>query len=130
MVTKGLKRFESRRTGYFIINSSVITTATPLARPRKAKWFQMHHEHCFILNSKIFKSILIGDSLMAGLNRYCKIWNNFVKPIDVLNCDIGGDKVQNVLWQVQNLPIFFFLKKYCHFLWYQQFTLEFSRGYS
>ena len=67
---------------------------------------------------------------MARLNRYCKIWNNFVKPIDVLNCDIGGDKVQNVLWQVQNLPIFFFLKKYCHFLWYQQFTLEFSRGYS
>ena len=69
METKDLKQFESRRTGYFNINSSVITTAIPLARPRKAKWFQMYHEHCFILNSKIFKSILIGDSLMAGLNR-------------------------------------------------------------
>ena len=42
---------------------------------------------------------------MAGLHRYYKIWNNFFKPIDALNCGIGGDKVQNVLWQVQNLPI-------------------------
>ena len=130
MATKGLKRFECRRTGYFNINSSVITTAIPLARPRKARWFQIHHEDCFILNSKIFKSILIADSLMAGLNRYCMIWNNFFKPIEVLNCDIRGDKVQNVLWQVQNLPIFFFLKKCHHFLWYQQFKLGFSRGYS
>ena len=130
MATKGLKRFECRRTGYFNINSSVITTAIPLARPRKARSFQIHHEDCFILNGKIFKSILIGDSLMAGLNRYCKIWNNFFKPIEVLNCDIRGDKVQNVLWQVQNLPIFLFLKKCHHFLWYQQFKLGFSRGYS
>ena len=77
----------------------------PLARPFKAKWFQMHREHCFLLNSKSFKSILIGDSLMAELHRYSKIWNNFFKPIDALNCDIGGNKVQNVLWRVQNLPI-------------------------
>ena len=42
---------------------------------------------------------------MAGLHRYYKIWNNFFKPIDALYCGIGGDKVQNVLWRVQNLPI-------------------------
>ena len=80
-------------------------TTIPLACPLKAKWFQMHREHCFLLNSKSFKSILIGDSFMAGLHRYSKIWNNFFKPIDSLNCDIGGDKVQNALWRVQNLPM-------------------------
>ena len=58
------------------------------------------------LNSKSFKSILIWNSLIAGLNRYCKIWSNFFKPIDALNSDIGMDKRQNVLWWVQNLPIF------------------------
>ena len=73
-------------------------TTIPLARPLKAKWFQVHREHCFALNSKSFKSILIGDSLIAGLYRYYKIWNNFFKPIDALRCGIGGDKVQNVLW--------------------------------
>ena len=80
-------------------------TTIPLARPLKTKWLQMHCKHCFLLNSSSFKSILTGDSLMAGLYCYCKIWNNFFKPIDALNCGIGGDKVQNVLWRVQNLPI-------------------------
>ena len=68
-------------------------TTIPLARPLKAKWFQMHWEDCFLLNSKSFNSILIGEFLMAGLHHYCKIWNNFFKPIDALNCGIGGDKV-------------------------------------
>ena len=45
------------------------------------------------------------DSSMAGLHRYYKIWNNFFQPVDALNCGIGGDKVQNVLWRVQNLLI-------------------------
>ena len=80
-------------------------TTIPLARPLKAKWFQMHREHCFLLNSKSFKSVVIRDSLMAELHRYYKIWNNFFKPTDALNCGIGGEKVQNVLWRVQNLPI-------------------------
>ena len=69
----------------------------PLARSLKAKWFQMYREHCFALNSKSFKSILIGDPLIAGFHRYYKIWNNFFKPIDALNCGKGGDKMQNVL---------------------------------
>ena len=85
-------------------------TTIPLARPVKAKWFQMHREHCFLLNSKSFKSIVIRDSLMAELHRYYKIWNNFFKPTDALNCGIGGENVQKVLWRVQNLPISFSLK--------------------
>ena len=79
-------------------------TTIPLARPLKAKWFQIHREDCFVWNSKSFKSILIGDCLIAAY-RYYKIWNNFFKPIDTLNCGIGGDKVQKVLWREQNLPI-------------------------
>ena len=105
IATKGFKRFEYGTTGYFNIKLSVIMATIPLALPLKAKWFQMHREHCFHLNSKSFKSILIGDSLMAELHRYSKIWNNFFKPIDALNCGIGGDKVQNVLRRVQNLSI-------------------------
>ena len=80
-------------------------TTIPLARPLKAKWFQVHREYRFLLNSKSFKSILIGDSLMAGLHRYYKIWNNFFKAIDALNRGLGGDKVQSVLWRVQNFTI-------------------------
>ena len=93
IATEGFKRFKYRTTVYFNINLSVIMTTIPLALPLKAKWFQIHREHCFLLNSKSFKFILIRDSLMDGLHRYCKIWNNFFKPIDALNCGIGGNKV-------------------------------------
>ena len=64
----------------------------------------------FCLKQQEFKSILNGDSLIAGLNRYCKIRNNFFKPIDALNCGIGEDKEQIVLWQTQTLPIYSSLK--------------------
>ena len=56
-------------------------TTINLAGPLKAKWFQMHCGHYFVLNSKSFKSILFGDSIIAGLSHYCKIWNNFFKPM-------------------------------------------------
>ena len=40
---------------------------------------------------------------MARLSRYQNIWNrNF--SFNTLNCGIGGDKVQNVLWQAHILP--------------------------
>ena len=127
LATEGFRRFAYGTTDYFNINLSVIMTTIPLARPLKAKWFQMNREHCFLLNSKSFKSILIGDSLMAGLHRYSKIWNNFFKPIDALNCGIGGDKVQNVLWRVQNLPISSSLKNAVILCGTN--NLGFSRGY-
>ena len=105
IATEGIKRFEYRTTGYLNNNLLVIITTILLACPLKAKWFQMHCKHCLVLNNKSFKSILIGHYLVAGLHRYYKIWNNFFKPIDALNCGIGGGKVQSVLWRLQNLPI-------------------------
>ena len=29
-----------------------------------------------------------------------------MKPINVLNCDIKGDRIQQVLWRALNLPVF------------------------
>ena len=92
----------------------------------------MHSECCFALDSKSFKSILIGDSLIAGLHPYCKIWSNFFKPIDALNCSIWGDKVQNVLLHVQYLPIYSSLKNavilYVTNNWHQNFAVDIADG--
>ena len=104
-------------------------TTIPLARPLKAKWFQVHREYRFLLNSKSFKSILIGDSLMAGLHRYYKIWNNFFKVMDALNCGIGGDKVQSVLWRVQNFTISSTLKNAVILCGTRNLQQRFCRGY-
>ena len=70
----------------------------------------MNRNNYFVLNNKSFNSILIGESLIAGLHSYYMIWNNFFKPIDALNCGIREEEGQNVLWRLQKLPISSFLK--------------------
>ena len=40
------------------------------------------------------------------LNKYKNIWEKFLKPINVLNCDVKGDRIQQVLWRALNLPVF------------------------
>ena len=51
-----------------------------------------------------YSTLLIGDSIIAGLSRYSNIWNRYCKPSNAINCGIGGDRVQNILWRCQNLP--------------------------
>ena len=49
---------------------------------------------------------LIGDSLIAGLARYTKVWNKFFKHLNAFNCGIGGHRVQHVLWWAHDLCCF------------------------
>ena len=50
-------------------------------RPGYFNWMNIHLKHCSRLNTKGFDTILIGDSLMVGLNHYSKVWYNFFKPL-------------------------------------------------
>ena len=43
------------------------------------------------------------DLLVAGLSQYQNIWNRNYS-FNTLNCGIGDDKVQNILWPAHNLP--------------------------
>ena len=49
--------------------------------------------------------------MAAGLRCYQNIWAKFLQPLRVLNCGIGGDKVQQVLWRSHNLPVVKSIKK-------------------
>ena len=72
-------------------------TTIPSARFSKPNWLELHLKHCSFLTNGKYATILIRDSIVAGLSRDQNIWNgNF--SFDTLNCGIGGDKVQNVLW--------------------------------
>ena len=77
-------------------------TAIPTARQSKTNWMNTHLKHCSRLNNKSFNTILIGDSLIAGLTRYNKVWN-FSKPFNDFNCGIRGDRVEHVLWRAYDL---------------------------
>ena len=49
-------------------------------------------------------TLLIGDSMTAGLSRYSNNWNRYFKPLNAINCGIGGNRVQNILRRCQHLP--------------------------
>ena len=51
-----------------------------------------------------YTTLLIGDSIIAGLSGYSNIWTRYFKPLYAINCGIGGDRVENVLWRCRNLP--------------------------
>ena len=48
--------------------------------------------------------MLTGDSSIVGLSHYPNIWRRYFKPLNVINCGIGRDRIQNVLWRSNNLP--------------------------
>ena len=73
-------------------------------------WLNFHHNHCSKLAKNTFEIMLIGDSIEAGLSRYQNVWDKFLKPLKALNCDVGGDRIQHVLWHVLNLPVISNLK--------------------
>lgn len=44
---------------------------------------------------------MIGASIIQLIQCY-PIWNDKFKPLNCLNFGICGDKIQNVLWRIQN----------------------------
>ena len=55
--------------------------------------------------------MIIGDSIAAGLSHYQNVRAKFLQPLRALNCGIGGDKVEHVLWHSHNLPVVKSIKK-------------------
>ena len=80
-------------------------TTIPSTRFSKTNWLNFHRRHFSSLITNRFKKVIIGGSIAAGRNRYRSVWTKYLEPIKTLNCGIGGDRVQNVLWQAQNLPV-------------------------
>ena len=62
-----------------------------------------HKNHIHQLTYTHFDTIIIGDSIAAGLSRYSNVWETFFK--ESLNLGIGGDRTQHILWRVERLPV-------------------------
>ena len=79
-------------------------TTIPTERFNKLNWFKPHNHHCTVAEKSNATTLLIGDSIVAGLSRYPNVWKKYFLRNSV-NFGIGGDRVENVLWRSQNLPI-------------------------
>ena len=82
----------------------------PTERFNKSNWIEYHRNHCFMIENAKPNTLLLGDSIVAGLSRYPNVWNEYFAPINALNLGIGGDRVENVLWRAIDLPLPSFVK--------------------
>ena len=71
----------------------------------KSGWYVDHDNDVEITNTSTAGILVIGDSLVKGLERYPKIWNRYFESMNSLNFSIRGDRTENVLWRVENTNI-------------------------
>ena len=71
-------------------------TTIPTERFNKLNWFRLHNHHCTVTEKSNATTLLIGDSIVAGLSRYPNVWKKYFLRYSV-NFGIGGDRVENVL---------------------------------
>ena len=62
------------------------------------------NQAALIKSSKKVSAVLLWDSITAGFLRYPNTWYKFFDE-NTMNCGIGNDKVQNILWGVENVPL-------------------------
>ena len=49
-------------------------TTIPTERFNKLNWFKLHNHHCTVAKKSNATTLLIGDSIVAGLSRYANVW--------------------------------------------------------
>ena len=64
---------------------------------KKSDCLECYRYH-YLLKKQFTNTLLLGDSIIAGLLRYLKVWQRYFSPLKELNSGIGGDRVENVLW--------------------------------
>ena len=75
----------------------------PVPRNGKLGWYEKFKQHNFLLQESPAKVILIGDSLISNLSRYPDVWKNFFSIHNMLDFGTQSDKIQNILWRMNNL---------------------------
>ena len=71
----------------------------------KSNWIEYHRNHSSMIKDTKPDTLLLGDSIVAGLSRYPNIWNEYFAPINGLNVGNGGDRIENALWRAIDLPL-------------------------
>ena len=68
----------------------------------KIGWIEMHYHQKELLRKSYASVMVIGDWIVAGLRRYPMVWRNFILQYKTVNLGIGGDRIENVLWRIND----------------------------
>ena len=69
----------------------------------KPGWCDLPSQHNILLHRACPKLMLCGDSIISGLSRYDNVWRKYFSKS--VNVGSRGDKVENVLWRIQETVI-------------------------
>ena len=74
-------------------------TSVPSKRINNNNWLKIHYNH---VKHDNINSIIIPDSIVAGLTRCNDVWKNLFGS-GFINLGIYGDRVEHVLWRVRDI---------------------------
>ena len=77
----------------------------PTFRDNKPRWYGLHRKSVNKMIRQQARVAILGDSIVDGLARYPAVWNDHLKPFNTVNCGIGGDSIQHLLWRVGHLSL-------------------------
>ena len=70
----------------------------------KRGWYETFKNHAYLaINLLKCRVLLIGESIIANFSKLSSIFDKLFSKFHPLNVGIGGDKIQNVLWHVNNM---------------------------
>ena len=65
----------------------------------------MHCHQKEILRKSYASVVVIGDPIVADLRHYWTLWRNFILQYKTVNLVIGGDRIENVLWRINDIVL-------------------------
>ena len=65
-------------------------------RFNKSTWIERHFNHCLTMNATNPNTLLLGDSIIAGIAQYQIVWKKYFVSLNAMNLGIGGDRVENM----------------------------------
>ena len=86
---------------------SLITPVPHNGKPGRYETFRNHAYLAINLQKSIV--LLIGDSIIANFSRFSSIFDKHFSKFNAFNFGIG-DKIQNVLWSINNMSLLPFLQ--------------------
>ena len=71
----------------------------------KTGWIETHYHQKESLGKSYASVVVIGDSIVAALKRYQTVWRNFISQYKTVNLGIGGHRIENVLWRINDIVL-------------------------
>lgn len=81
------------------------TALIPVPRDFPTNWLSQHEANLAVARKGGVDILFLGDSITAGWswgNGGSQLWTNDFAPRHAANFGIGWDRIQNVLWRVEN----------------------------